>query len=77
MSERQASLAGLLTATGGVLLGALLCGGLGVLLPELLTGGRGGGLAVGLWASPVFLCGGGVVGGVLGVVVGLALLSRR
>jgi ABC-type antimicrobial peptide transport system permease subunit len=77
MGERASSLVGVVAATIGALVGGLLCGAIGLALSRLVAPGPAEGIYLGLWVAPVFLGAGAIVGGILGVTGGLALLRRR
>ncbi|MFN8535251.1 MAG: hypothetical protein U0556_17070 [Dehalococcoidia bacterium] len=77
MGDRGTSLVGIIGATLGVLLGALVCGAIGMALSGAFAPGRLEGVYLGLWVSPVFLGTGAIVGGILGVIGGLAIVRRR
>ncbi|GIW08738.1 MAG: hypothetical protein KatS3mg060_3543 [Dehalococcoidia bacterium] len=77
MGDRATSLIGVIAATIGVFVGGLLCGALGLALSGAVAPSPAEGVYLGLWVAPVFLGTGAIVGGILGVIGGLALMRRR
>lgn len=77
MDDQAAPLVGVVAATVGALAGGLLCGLLGLALSGVVAPGAAEGVYLGLWVAPVFLGTGAIVGGILGVIGGLAVMRRR